>query len=203
MVSGSSFFIDSVLALDGHDAAPAEWPTVAFPEYADDLLRGFVDHMLTVSDGDLAAGVAVLSGPGLYTLTVAFARAAGIGTVTSDADPRLVAQLPGAVPALLAELCRRDYRGLGDDPTGPLRRGRSLQLVRAFTPLDALGASQLQRQKLHGDCPFCPAEASFQVSLPGVSWRCFACQRFGGLLEFAECLLTKALEDSPAPKLPP
>ena len=80
----SSLPTDSFLFLAGENAGPTEWPTASFPEYTDDRLHGFVDHLWAASDGNLTAGVSVLSGPGLYTLTVALARAAGTGRQPSS-----------------------------------------------------------------------------------------------------------------------
>ena len=183
---------DSYLFLTGDDAAQTEWPATQFPEYTDDHLTQFVDHLWAVSNGDLASGLTALSSPGLYTLAVAVAWAAGVGHGSWCADWRTRERLTTATPALLAELRRRDYRGLGDDPTGPGRRGRLLQLVGAFTTLSQPGGTTRQRQKMSGACPFCGDPASLQVSLPTVTWRCFGCDKSGGLREFAECLLTRA-----------
>ena len=195
----SSFPTDSYLFLTGDDAEPTEWPATRFPEYTDERLTQFVDHLRAVSNDDLASGLPALSSAGLYTLIVVLARAAGVGQGSWTADARITRQLPAAAPALLAELRRRDCRGLGDDPTGPVRRGRLLQLVGAFTPLSQSGATARQRQKMRGACPFCSAPASLQVSLPAVTWRCFQCDRSGGLREFAECLLTRAENGSADP----
>lgn len=187
----SSFPTDSYLFLTGDDAEQTEWPATHFPEYTDERLSQFVDHLRAVSNDDVASGLPVLSAAGLYTLVVALARAAGVGYGSWSGDRRVREQLPDAMPALLAELQRRDCQALGDDPTGPVRRGRLLQLVGAFTPLSQSGGTARQRQKMHGDCPFCDEPASLQVSLPAVAWRCFECSRSGGLREFAEHLLTR------------
>ena len=195
----SSFPTDSYLFLTGDEAGQTEWPATHFPEYTDEHLTQFVDHLWAMSNGDLASGLPTLSIAGLYTLVVVLARAAGVGHGSWTADARITEQLPAATPALLAELRRRDCRGLGDDPTGPVRRGRLLQLVGAFTPLSQPGATTRQRRKMRGDCPFCDEPASLQVSLPSVTWRCFECGQSGGLREFAECLLTQALARSVAP----
>ena len=195
----SSFPTDSYLFLTGDDAEPTEWPATRFPEYTEERLTQFVDHLWAMSNGDLASGLPTLSIAGLYTLVVVLARAAGVGHGCWIADARITEQLPAAAPALLAELRRRDCRGLGDDPTGPVRRGRLLQLVGAFTPLSQPGATTRQRRKMQGACPFCCQPASLLVSLPAVTWRCFECDRSGGLREFAECLLTRAENGSVAP----
>lgn len=195
----SSFPTDSYLFLTGEDAESTEWPATQFPEYTDDRLRQFVGHLWAVSNGDLASGLPVLSSAGLYTLVVVSARAAGLGPGPWQVDRRIREQLPAIAPALLTELRRRDSRSMGDDPTGPVRRGRLLQLVGAFTSLSQPGSSTHQRQKTSGACPFCGEPASLQVSLPAVTWRCFTCDRSGGLPEFAECLLTRAVKDSAVP----
>lgn len=196
----SSFPTDSYLYLVGDDDTPEEWPATPFPEYTDDHLTQFVDHLWAVSNDDLASGLAALSSAGLYTLVVVSAWTAGLGHGSWQADRRIRAQLPAATPVLLAELRRRDCRGLGDDPTGPVRRGRLLQLVGAFTILSPPGGATRQRQKMSGACPFCAEPASLQVSLPAVTWRCFGCDQSGGLREFAECLLTRAVKRLAAPR---
>ena len=195
----SSFPTDSYLFLTGDDAGQTEWPATRFPDYTDEHLTQFVDRLWVMSNGDLASGLTVLSTAGLYTLVVALARTAGVGHGSWSADRRIPDQLPAATPALLAELRRRDCRGMGDDPTGPVRRGRLLQLVGAFTHLSQPGATARQRRKMQGACPFCGEPASLQVSLPAVTWRCFGCGQSGGLREFAECLLTRVLADAAAP----
>ena len=121
----NSLSTDSFLYLVGEEAGPTEWPAASFPEYTDDRLQGFVDHLWAASDGNLTAGVSVLSGPGLYTLTVALARADGTGRQPSSREQRIAAQTASIAPALLTELRRRDCRGMGDDPTGPVRRGQT------------------------------------------------------------------------------
>lgn len=195
----SSFPTDSYLFLTGDDAEPTKWPATHFPEYTDERLTQFVDHLRAMSNDDLPAGVPFLSSAGLYTLVVVLARAAGVGYGSWTADARITRQLPSAATALLAELRRRDCQGMGDDPTGPVRRGRLLQLVGAFTPLYQSGATTRQRRNMQGDCPFCGDAGSLQVALPAVIWSCFECKRSGGLREFAECLLTRAVKRSAAP----
>ncbi len=195
----SSFPTDSYLYLAGDDDTPAEWPATRFPDYTDDHLHQFMAHLWAASNGDLASGLPVLSSAGLYTLVVVSARAAGLGPGPWQVDRRIREQLPAIAPDLLAELRRRGSRNMGDDPTGPVRRGRLLQLVGAFTPLSHLGNTTRQRRKMRGACPFCSNPASLQVSLPAVTWRCFTCDRSGGLPEFAECLLTRALAGLAAP----
>lgn len=196
----SSFPTDSYLFLTGDAAEQTEWPATRFPEYTDEHLTQFVDRLWAMSNGDLASSLPLLSNAGLYTLVVVLARAAGAGLGSWDADRRICQQLHAATPDLLAELRRRDSRAMGDDPTGPVRRGRLLQLVGAFTPLSHLGGTTRQRRKMRGACPFCDQPASLQVSLPAVTWRCFECGQSGGLREFAECLLTRAENGSAAPE---
>ena len=195
----SSFPTDSYLYLVGDDDTAAEWPATPFPEYTDDILDQFVDHLWAVSNGDLASGLPVLSSAGLYTLVVVSAWTSGLGHGSCQADRRIREQLTAITPALLAELRRRNSRNMGDDPTGPVRRGRLLQLVGAFTPLSHLGNTTRQRRKMRGACPFCSDPESLHVSLPAVTWRCFGCDQSGGLREFAECLLTRALAGLEAP----
>ncbi len=196
----SSFPTDSYLYLVGDDDTAAEWPATPFPEYTDDILNQFVDHLWAVSNGDLASGLPVLSSAGLYTLVVVSAWTAGLGHGSWQADRRIREQLTAITPALLAELRRRSSRNMGEDPTGSVRRGRLLQLVGAFTFLSQLGSTTRQRRKMRGACPFCSDPASLQVSLPAVTWRCFGCDRSGGLREFAECLLTWTVKGSVAPR---
>ncbi len=191
---------DSYLYLTGDDAEQTEWPATRFPEYTDEHLTQFVDRLWAMSNGDLASGMPVLSTAGLYTLAVVLARTAGVGHGSWTADARIADQLPAATPALLAELQRRDSQALGDDPTGPVRRGRLLKLVGAFTSLSQASGATRQRQKMQGACPFCDEPASLQVSLPTVTWHCFGCEKSGALREFAECLLTRAVRHSAAPK---
>ena len=194
----SSFPTDSYLFLTWDDDEQREWPATRFPEYTDEHLTQFVDRLWAMSNGDLASSLPLLSNAGLYTLVVVLARAAGAGPGSWDADRRICDQLQAATPALLAELRRRASLAMGDDPTGPIRRGRLLQLVGAFTPLSQLGGTTRQRQKMQGACPFCDEPASLQISLPGVTWRCFECGQSGGVHEFAECLLTRVREGSVA-----
>ena len=172
----------------------AEWPATVFPAYADQYLRDFLAHLLNVSQGSPAAILPTLSEPSLYTLAVALARvrpALSPDAPATDAlaTDGLATSTDGLPDALLAELRWRNCRAMGTDPAGPARRGRLLQIIGAFGQLRTLGPSPLQRHKLAGRCPFCQS-AMFQVFLPSVRWRCFDCQRGGGLLEFAECLLT-------------
>ena len=175
---------DSASIADYSELA-AQWPFTDYPPQTARELRDFFAHLVNVSQGDLIAALPGLSELGLYTLTAALGRGCHF-------DPNSMASGPsteGLADALISELRWRNCRAMGTDPTGPVRRGRLMQLVGAFTELRTLGASSLQRQKLAGRCPFCASE-SFQVFLPSVRWRCFGCERGGGLLEFAEQLLT-------------
>lgn len=191
---------DSFLLCEWEDGGSTEWPAVELPEFSDEYLGQVVAHLWNASDGNAPRGLEALSVLGVYTLAAALARAAGLGENPHIQEVHDAGGLTSAAAATLAELRTRDCTGLGDDPTGPERRGRLLQLVGAFTSLSALGITPLQRQKLRGACPFCTGKQSLQVSLPGVSWRCFACQQGGGIREFAECLLRRALEYSAAPE---
>lgn len=162
-----------------HADAERTWPEAAFPPLTDRYLRDFLTRLLSVKTGDLIAMLPTMGEPNLYILAVVVAR-------YGRADA-------GLASALLAELRWRNCRNMGADPAGPARRGRLLQLSNACTSLTVAGPSALQRDKLCGDCPFCGAGASFQVFLPQVRWRCFHCGRNGGVLEFAEQLLTSIL----------
>lgn len=182
----ATHIVDSATASAADYSQPAaQWPFTVYTPYADQELRDFFVHLVNVSRGDLIPALAGLPEPGLYTLATALARGSHVGP-----DPiTSVSSTDGLADALITELRWRNCRAMGTDPAGPVRRGRLVQIVSAFTELRALGASSLQRQKLAGRCPFCQAE-SFQVFLPAVRWRCFGCECGGGLLEFAEQLLT-------------
>lgn len=166
------------------DADDDRAPSCAVAEFAPyDVaqLRRVIARFLALSGaGGAAAALPTLPEPGLYALAAALAHPdlAGVARPADLAD------------ALGSEIRCRSGQGMGSDPGGPVRRGRLLQHIRIFTPLAAPGVSPLQRSKMLGGCPFCRAPASFQVSLPAVSWQCFACARRGGLVKFAECLLT-------------
>ncbi len=174
---------DSASVADDPQAA-THWPVTVFPPHTDDLLRDYFAHLVNMSRDDLIAVLPGLSEPGLYTLAAALARGSHRAADAAANGPATA----GLAEALVAELRWRNCRAMGTDPSGPVRRGRLLQMVGAFTGLRRVGASSLQRGKLAGRCPFCAAE-SLQVFLPSVRWRCFSCQRDGGLLEFAESLL--------------
>lgn len=97
---------------------------------------------------------------------------------------------PAAIIAeLRRELRHRNGRAMGSDPAGAVRRGRLLQLIGSFTTLSRSGASPLQRNRISGDCPLCDGAATLSVFLESVRWRCFACDRQGGLPEFAAAML--------------
>lgn len=191
---------DSFLLCQWEDGGSTEWPAVEFPEFSDEYLGQFVAHLWSASDGDAPRGLEALSVFGVHTLAAALARAAGLGENPQSREAHDAGRLTSAAAATLAELRTRDCAGLGDEPTGPELRGRLLQLIGAFTSLHALGITPHQRQKLRGACPFCNGTRSLQVSLPAVSWRCFACQQGGGIREFAECLLLQVLEYWAAPE---
>ena len=155
----------------------AEYPSVHYPPYTELYLHDLLAHFVTASHGNPVGVLPSLNESGLHALTAA---------IVKRNDPNVSS--PEFVAALLAEIRWRGCRTMGGDPTGPVRRGRLIQTVSTFTPLNTLGASPLQRDQLAGQCPFC-GENVFRVSLASVRWRCFACQREGGLLEFAEGLL--------------
>ena len=101
------------------------------------------------------------------------------------------AALPDAalIDELRQELRWRNCRAMGCDPAGAVRRGRLLQLIGSFTTLSHAGASPLQRHRRRGDCPLCAGPATLSVFLDRVRWRCFGCDRQGGLPEFAAAML--------------
>ncbi len=172
----------------------AGWPAVEYPPYTDGYLRAFTERLLAAAQGEVVTTLPGLREPALYALATALARGGGIGVDAADrrrlkgggiGQGAAGKELAGA---LIVELRWRNCRAMGRDPSGAVRRGRLLQLAGAFTELEPLGASSLRRQKLAGRCPFC-AGSWFQVHLPSVRWRCFGCERGGGLLELAEELL--------------
>lgn len=188
-MSSTTLPVDSATALRPADA-DLRWPAAPFPPLTDHYLRDFLTRLLSAMPGDLTARLPTMREPNLYILAVATARYGRAG----DRD-----QLAAA---LRAELRWRNCRNMGADPTGAVRRGRLLQLCHAGAALTVAGPSPLQRDKLSGDCPFCAAGASFQVFLPQVRWRCFHCDRSGGVLEFAENLLTAIPPPSSSPEPP-
>ena len=152
---------------------------VHYPPYSPTYLQRLLPHLINVSGADLAGTLPSLTEPTLYAL------AAAIALADSSTDANLGC---GFIGALRAELRWRDCRSMGTDPTGPVRRGRLVQMVTTITALNAAGTSPLQRNKLVGVCPYCRA-SEFQLFLRTVTWRCFACDRNGAVLEFAEYLL--------------
>ena len=176
--------IDSVLLSLEAEAPQNQWPASQFPPYTDQRLRDFLERFSTLAGDNLADGLSRLSEPGLYALAMAIARGSDLGL-----DPRAAAQARAVIPSLRTELRRRGGQGLGADPIGPVRRGRLLQIIGAFTALTAPGTASRGWAELVGACPFCAAPSSFRVLLPQVLWECRSCARSGALLQFAECLL--------------
>ena len=183
--------IDSVLLLPGPETASSHLPAANFPPLTDQRLREFLERFSALTGGNLANGLSSLSEPGLYALVAAIAR-----VNAPEPEPPLADQFSAVVPSLLAELRRRNCRGMGTDPAGPVRRGRLLQIIGAFTTLTSSGTSPRERTRLVGVCPLCNAESSLQVSLTTVRWQCFSCSRAGALLEFAQCLLEPTASDT-------
>ena len=159
--------------------SPEQFGYVNYPPYSGTYLRDFLAHLRDGFGGDVASAVQSLGEPGLYALSAALAL--GLHEDQFEAGDNLR-------DALVAELRSRNCKGMGTQPRGSVRRGRLVQIAATCTTLAVAGASALQRHNLAGDCPFCRAP-DFRVFLPPVSWRCFACGRQGGLLEFAESLL--------------
>ena len=185
MTSIQSALDDSGIDSSVADATGEQFPGTYYPPYPADYLRELLAHLINVSHGDCAAALPSLSEPGLYALAAAIA----IGRRDGAAGEAAAAPAHGIpTAALVAELRWRGCRGMGVNPVGATRRGRLVQLLTTFTPLQAPGASPLQRSKLAGACPFC-GSPEFQVLLESVRWRCFGCHRAGALLEFAEQIL--------------
>ena len=161
------------------DDLSLQCPYVHYPPYTATYLRDFLAHLVSVSAGNPVSLLSSLSEPGLYAL------AAALAANSRGAEPLLDQNLRDA---LIAELRWRNCKAMGTDSRGSVRRGRLIQLVATSTDLDRAGASSLQRDNLAGDCPFC-GSSEFRLFLPAVRWRCFACDRQGALLEFAESLL--------------
>ena len=189
--------IDSVLLFPEPEMAASHLLAADFPPLTDQRLREFLERFSALAGDNPANGLSSLSEPGLYALAAAIARAGALEPGPSlELEPRIAGQFRAVVPSLLAELRRRNCRGMGTDPAGPIRRGRLLQIIGAFTTLTSPGASLREQTRLVGACPLCHAASSLQVSLTTVQWRCFACSRTGALLQFAECLL----EAIPSPR---
>ena len=161
------------------DEPSGQFPYVDYPPYSRSYLRDFLAHLSSRFGGDVSSAVSSLGEPGLYALSAALAL--GLHEDRFEAGDNLR-------DALIAELRSRNCKGMGTQPRGSVRRGRLVQIAATCTTLAVAGASALQRHNLAGDCPFCRAP-DFRVFLPPVCWRCFACGRQGGLLEFAESLL--------------
>lgn len=159
--------------------AEGEYPIVHYPPHTETYLRDLLEHFVSVSHGDPTAILPSLNEPGLYALTTAIAKRNEPDLASGD-----------FFDALKAELRWRGCRRMGADPTGPVRRGRLVQMVSSITPLEVSGASSLQSDKLAGVCPFC-GEPALRVFLAAVRWRCFSCNREGGLPEFAEGLIER------------
>ena len=176
-------YTDISPAWDFDDLSP-QCPYVHYPPYTAKYLRDFLAHLVSVSAGNPASLLTSLSEPGLYAL------AAALGSGVGDDDP--LRDDKNLCETLLAELRWRNCKAMGTDPRGAVRRGRLIQLVASCTSLSAAGASSLQRNNLAGECPFC-SSPDFRIFLPPVRWRCFACDRQGALLEFAEQLLCAGL----------
>ena len=171
-------YTDSSL-LRNFDESSLQCPYVQYPPYTATYLRDFLAHLVSLSAGNPVSLLTSLSEPGLYAL------AAALGSGVND---NLLRHDGNLCDSLIAELRWRNCKAMGADPRGPARRGRLVQLISSCTSLSVAGASSLQRQNLAGECPFCSAP-DFRVFLPAVRWRCFACDRKGALLEFAEQLL--------------
>ncbi len=176
--------IDSVLLFPEPETAPSHLPAANFPPLTDQRLREFLGRFYALAGDNVVNSLSSLSEPGLYALVAAVARADAL-----EPEPSIADQFSAVVPSLLAELRRRNCRGMGTDPAGPVRRGRLLQLIGALTTLTSPVTSPREQTKLVGACPLCDAESSLQVSLTKVQWQCFSCSRNGALLEFAEYLL--------------
>ncbi len=183
-MTGPATPIDSVLLFPEPETASSHWPAAHFPPFTDQRLREFLERFAALAGDNPANGLSSLSEPGLYALAAAIARAAALELELPISD-----QFKAVVPSLLAELRRRNCRGMGTDPAGPVRRGRLLQIIGAFTTLTSPGTSPRDQTRLTGACPLCNAASSLQVSLSAVTWQCFSCARSGTLLEFAEYLL--------------
>ena len=163
----------------GFDDFSPQCPYVHYPPYTATYLRDFLAHLVSVSAGNPVSLLTSLSEPGLYALVAALGSGVGDDSLRNNDNLR---------NALIAELRWRNCKAMGTDPQGPARRGRLIQFAASCTSLSVAGASSLQRHNLAGECPFC-SSPDFRVFLPPVRWRCFACDRQGALLEFAEQLL--------------
>lgn len=192
---------------DGELDAQSELPAVSYLPYTPAQLQDFVRHSSMALSGAAEVTLAAISEPGLYTLTAALfsfcvarrhnpgagppAGTAGLPDAGVPDAALSDAALPDAalVDELRQELRWRNCRAMGHDPAGAVRRGRLLQLIGSFTTLSPTGASPLQRHRRRGDCPLCGGVATLSVFLDRVRWRCFGCDRQGGLPEFAAAML--------------
>lgn len=173
--------IDSASLAEGEFGdVPGHFPYVHYPPHSAAYLRDFLAQLASVSGRDPASLLSSLTEPSLYTLAAAL----GLGIRADGLDPD-----DSLRDTLISELRWRNCKSMGAEPMGPARRGRLVQLAATCTVLRRAGASPLQRHNLAGVCPFC-GDPGFRVFLPTVSWQCFACQRHGALLQFAEHLLT-------------
>ena len=181
--------------------AAVDYPATSFPLHTGASLQDFLVRLAMASANVSAPSLAMVSEPNLYRLIAAvfrFGRNSGAGLdaalgsagfIPDGSDSGTGHAWATLLPDLRAELGWRNCQSMGKNPTGSLRRGRLLQLVGSFTTLARYSASPLHLYRLSGDCPLCHAPAAFCVFLANVQWRCFACDRCGGLPEFADQLL--------------
>ena len=181
--------------------AAVDYPATGFPLHTHASLQDFLARLAMASANVSAPSLAMLSEPNLYTLIAAVfwfgrnsdadldAALGSAGFAPDGSDTGTGHEWATLLPDLRAELRWRNCHAMGKNPTGPVRRGRLLQLVGSFTTLARYSASPLHLHRLSADCPLCHAPAAFCVFLANVQWRCFACDRCGGLPEFADQLL--------------
>ena len=193
---------DSASANDhrGADAA-VDYPATSFPLHTGASLQDFLVRLAMASANVSAPSLAMVSEPNLYTLIAAvfrFGRNSGADLEAALGSAGFIPDGPDSgtgrawatlLSDLRAELRWRNCQSMGKNPTGPVRRGRLLQLVGSFTTLARYSASPLHLHRRSADCPLCHAPATFCVFLASVQWRCFACDGCGGLPEFADQLL--------------
>ena len=195
----------STLADHRQWADPDDYPASSYPLHTDGSLRLFLRQLAMATSSIPTTALPILPEPSLYTLAAAMfwfgngpeqhldAALMGAGFVPADGTTSIGRSWrTQLLPELRKELRWRDCRSMGKNPSGPVRRGRLLQMAASFVTLKAVNASPLHQHKLVGTCPFCGERSLLQVFLRDVSWRCFACQRGGGLLEFADELLDAA-----------
>ena len=193
---------DSASANDhrGADAA-VDYPATSFPLHTGASLQDFLVRLAMASANVSAPSLAMVSEPNLYTLIAAvfrFGRNSGADLEAALGSAGFIPDGPDSgtgrawatlLSDLRAELRWRNCQSMGKNPTGPVRRGRLLQLVGSFTTLARYSVSPLHLHRRSADCPLCHAPATFCVFLASVQWRCFACDGCGGLPEFADQLL--------------